>query len=128
MKATAIAMGALVVGAGIPLVGADADVAPMRATASLANPGASTGRAIVEGTRLTLDYGDPFVCEELNRGLDVVWVNGEGAGTVRFRAHGGRIVARDGADVIAAMRSGLTTFAVSDACGGETTFSVARLD
>lgn len=89
--------------------------------------GREVGRATVEGARVAFSYGDPFVCEELNRGLDVAWANGEARGTARFRAHGPALVAAEGSDVIAALSAGSTTFAVSDACGTETTFSVARL-
>ena len=146
MKATAFAFAALAVGAAVPIMGA-ADVAPMHAPVPVAVPdagdrwakgggvwrapvrvsGAAVGEASVEGARVALDYGDAFVCEELNRGLDVAWANGEAVGTARFRAHGQALVAVEGDDVIAAMRAGATTFAVSDACGTETTFSVARL-
>lgn len=145
MKA-AFAVAALAVGVLVPVVDAP-DAAPMRAPAPsvvadagdrwakgagvwrapVRVSGSPVGEATVEGMRVAISYGDPFVCEELNRGLDVVWANAAGTGTMRFRAHGSALVATDGNDVIAAMRAGATTFAVSDACGTETTFSVARL-
>lgn len=146
MKAATFAIATLAVGASVPVLGG-ADTAPMQAAAPRVQAdagdrwskgtglwsapvrvsGRAVGRATVEGARVALDYGDAFVCEELNRGLDVAWANGAERGTARFRAHGPALVSMDGAAIIAAMRAGATTFAVSDACGTETTFSVARL-
>ena len=147
MKATTFALAAVALGASVPLAGTG-DTVPLRAaapapqadagdrwskgtdlwTAPVRVGGRAVGRATVEGARVALDYGDAFVCEELNRGLDVAWANGEGRGTARFRAHGPALVTADGTAVIAALRASATTFAVSDACGTDTTFSVARLD